>query len=159
MTEIEKDLKRISLFIPRFFGALSAVVAALPLLDQALDILPPTIRYRSVATFLTTITAFAIIGGDFLKLRKSDMQTPGAKTSLATGSFMLISGVLLSIAYVGFADFLHSAGRDTNWYEEIIAIFWYIAISASFARGLFQMAIHAYLTRDISIENKRLLES
>jgi hypothetical protein len=67
---------------------------------------------------------------------------------------MLICGVLLSIAYVGFADYLHAAGRETNWYEEIIAIFWYIAIYASFARGLFQMAIHAYLTRDIPLESK-----
>jgi len=154
MTEIEKDLKQISLFIPRFFGVLSAVVAALPLLDQVLDILPPTIRYRSVATFLTTVTAFAIIGGDFLRLRMSDVISQGAKTRLATGSLMLICGVLLSIAYVGFADYLHAAGRETNWYEEIIAIFWYIAIYASFARGLFQMAIHAYLTRDIPIQNK-----
>ena len=152
MTEIEKDLRQISLFIPRFFGVLSAVVAALPLLDQALDILPPTIRYRSVATFLTTVTAFAVIGGDFLRLRKSEEISQGAKTRLATGSFMLICGVLLSIAYVGFADYLHAAGRETNWYEEIMAIFWYIAIYASFARGLFQMAIHAYLTRDIPIQ-------
>jgi cytochrome bd-type quinol oxidase subunit 2 len=152
MTEIEKDLRQISLFIPRFFGVLSAVVAALPLLDQALDILPPTIRYRSVATFLTTVTAFAIIGGDFLRLRKSGAISQGAKARLATGSFMLFCGALLSIAYVGFADYLHAAGRETNWYEEIIAIFWYIAIYASFARGLFQMALHAYLTRDIPIQ-------
>jgi hypothetical protein len=129
-------------------------VAALPLLDQALDILPPTIRYRSVATFLTTVTAFAIIGGDFLRLRRSDVISQGAKARLATGSFMLLCGVLLSIAYVGFADYLRAAERETNWYEEIIAIFWYLAIYASFARGLFQMAIHAYLTRDIPIQSR-----
>ncbi len=160
-TEVEKDLRRISLFIPRFFAGLSAVVAALPILDRVLDVLPPVIRHRDIATVLATILAFAIIGGDFLGRRRSPGEKLqrmldewyGRKTAgLSTGTWMLLFAVLLTVGYVAFADSIGTTA--TNSIEEAGAIVWYLAIYGCLTKGLWQMSLRAYATREVAFDTE-----
>jgi hypothetical protein len=165
ITKTEKDLRDISLFVPRFFTALSVLVAAMPILDRLVEIFPAILRYRDIATVLATIIAFAIIGGDFLSRKGSALDRAGTMLDKwygkrgrpPTGAFMLIMGVLLSVGYIGYADYLQNVSPTgnkavTNWWQEVLGIFWYLAIYGSLVRGLWQMAIRAYATRQFELD-------
>jgi hypothetical protein len=147
MTPIERDLEVIGWFIPGFFGLFGIIVAALPLVDRDIGALPTVLRHQDIASILASIAAYAFVIRYYLTKRRSFR----TQVAFPTGATLVAESVLLTVGYVGVADFLIRNHIRTSPLAEVGLIFWYMAIYSTLAVGLWQMAWRAYRTRDKEI--------
>ena len=160
MQNQDDDLSGVAVFAPRFFAALASAIAAMPLLDRLLSILPPAIQNRDLATVLSLITGYAVIGREFLlrrptideRLNMAGAYLKGAR--LPTGSMMLFTGVVLLIGYAVYGRFVLQQERPRGPLEEVCLLSGYIALFTCLARGLWQMAFREYARRNDPIARK-----
>jgi hypothetical protein len=149
----ERDLRRLALFIVRFFQAVSVVVASLPIIDKLVGLLPVVVRDQNVTTVLTSFLTIVLVAWNFLNQSKRKSFQP------SMGIGMLIVGTALTIIYVGFADSILAQGRTVGRFEEFAAIGVYVLIFLALTQGFWEMALLAYRTRKIPIRNRDLIES
>jgi len=147
MTPIERDLETIGWFIPGFFGLLGIIVAAFPFLDRDLGALPTALRHQDIASILASIAAYALIVTHYFTQRRA-FRT-GAAFSI--GATSIAASVLLTVGYIGVADFLIRNNIRTSPLAEVGLIVWYVTIYCALTMGLWQMAWRAYRTRDKEI--------
>ena len=147
MTKLERDFASISRYMPVFYGALTAAMAALPLFDRALELLPPVLEQRTVASLAGTITAIALIGRSYLKSQEAGRDSP-----LPIGTKLLIIAVLLTVAYVGVAEYIEQYQLTVSFTLEVAFIVWYVSLYGLFSLGMWQMAWRAYKMRDAETE-------
>jgi hypothetical protein len=144
MTKLENDLYSLGRSFHYFYGALTAIIVALPLVDRTLVLLPPVLGQRTAASVAGTIAAIALIGHDYLHPKDPSIH------GIPTGAVYLIAGVLLTIGYVAVAELVQqrlplSPVLDTAF------IVWYVILYSVFALGMWKMAWRAYRTRDKEI--------
>ena len=141
------DLQAISLFEPRVFSLLGAVVAALPFVEKATGVLSGVIRYPAVAATLGTLTSFALIGDSYLRLRPVGLDEIRSSGPLPTGRWLLLTGGLLIAGFVGYSDHLHGDPTTTTALQQVVLLIGYVAIVSCLALGSWQMAVRAYMAR------------
>ncbi len=159
MTQIEKDMKAISLFAPRFFGLLSVLIAALPILDRLVDLLPPILRYRDLASALATIAAYAVIATDIVNRQRNPLSATIHKAIMnrlgkrpSTGGTLILFGVLAALGFIRFADPILLSGSSTTPNEEAIGIALYIVTYVLLALGFWWLSLIAYDRRNRPIQ-------
>ena len=146
MTKVEKDLYSIGRSVYRFYGTLTAIIVALPLLDRVVALLPPTFEQRTVASLAGTIIAIALIGYDYLNPRDPSIH------GLPTGALQIIVGVILTIVYVGAAELIQQSRVQISTPLSTVFMVWYVALYGLFALGMWKMGWRAYRTKDQDID-------
>lgn len=147
MTPIERDLEEIGRFIPGFFGLLGTIVAALPFVDKLFGAFPAVLHHQDVASILASIASFAIIGGHYVSKQGALI----VETAYPTGLLLVAASVILTVGYIGIADFLNRTSIRTSVLGDGVLVLWYVAIYSTLTMGLWQMAWRAFKTKDKEI--------
>jgi hypothetical protein len=153
MTRIERDLEDIGRVVPGLFGLLGVATATLPIVDRLFGALPTVLRHQNVASVLASTTSFALIGGHYLSKRRV---VRALHARFPTGLALVMTGVSLSVGYVGVTDVLIQNSIGTFPLAEAGLILWHVAIYSALTLGLWQMAWRAYKTKDKPIMYGRL---